>query len=173
MMKQTATPSKSQTVALARGAQVVINGAIVTASEPCTLEVGSGAFVLTGRSLWRGQNSDRKASEELYFSILDAGVDEMRFAKERFRLFMLLSRVVAQERSHKMQKECSLCAAAMIAGNIEDATRSAARLASDGMSEVGKDREKPLPGQTGERRSQALSRSESELERPIADPLGQ
>jgi hypothetical protein len=115
---------------LAQGEQAVVNGAMVTASTACTLEVGSGAFVLTGRSLWKDHDPLRNPSEELYFSLLDASVSAEHFENERFRLFALLAQVVLQQRTHEAQQECALCASALIAGNAEDATGSAARLAS-------------------------------------------
>lgn len=146
-----------QTINLTRGGQAVINGAIVTASAACTIEVGSGAFVVTGRSLWRERDPQRNPREELYFSVIDASTDPVRFADERFRLFTLLSQVVAQCRTHEGQKECALCAAALIAGNCEDATRSAARLASERFEDQAG--AKPsTPGQMGERRARAQLR---------------
>lgn len=149
---ETQEPSlRPQTLSLERGGQAVINGAIVTANAPCTLEVGSGAFVLVGRSLWRDRDPMNNPREELYFSILDASTDAARFAEERFRLFTLLSQIVAQERTHQAQKECALCAAALLSGDTEEATRSAARMASDRF--IGQKSERPkIPGQAGERR---------------------
>ena len=135
---------KPQSITLAQGGQAVINGALVTANTACTLEVGSGGFVLTGRSLWRDRDPLRNPREELYFSMLDASTSSTRFEEERFRLFRLLSQVVSQDRTHEAQKECSLCAAALIAGNAEEATQSAARLASE---DVG--RHQSLPGKRG------------------------
>ena len=135
---------KPQIVSLSQGGQAVINGALVTASTACTLEVGSGGFVLTGRSLWRDRAPKRNPREELYFSILDVCTDAARFDEERFRLFRLLAQVVVQERTHEAQKECSLCAAALIAGNAEEATRSASRLASQTI-----DRQRTVAGKHG------------------------
>ncbi|MDJ0641175.1 MAG: hypothetical protein QNJ15_00020 [Erythrobacter sp.] len=122
------TPQK---VRLTAGAQAVINGALVTAVGPCELEVGAGSFVLTGRWAGRSPAAMRAPREELYFSMLDASVDDERFAESRFRLFGLLAQVVAQERSYQGQRECSSCAAAIMAGDIDESVRSAARLASD------------------------------------------
>lgn len=157
---------KPHTVTLAQGGQAVINGAIVTASTDCTLEVGSGAFVLTGRSLWQNRGNLRNPSEELYFSLLDACVSPEQFEEERFRLFALLSQVVAQQRTHEAQQECALCASALIAGQIDDAARSAARLASGRLSgaarparqgtpkgAVALPRRKAVPGQSPSRRN--------------------
>jgi len=127
-------PTHCHTIALTQGDQAVINGAIVTASGDCTLEVGSGAFVLSGRSLWSNDDGPHHPREELYLSMLDAGGDTARFTEERFRLFVLLSQVIAQEHSHEAQKECARCAHALMIGNAEDATRSASRLASQGLS---------------------------------------
>ncbi len=122
---------KPHTINLTRGGQAVINGAVVTASAACTIEVGSGAFVLTGRSLWKDRDPKHNPREELYFSIIDASTDTARFEGERFRLFTLLSQVVAQCRTHQGQQECALCASALISGNTDEAIRSAARLASE------------------------------------------
>jgi len=122
--------AEPQSINLSKGEQAVVNGALVTATTACTIEVGSGGFVFTGRSLRRSRASVHNPHEELYFSLLDACTSIARFEEERFRLFRLLSKVVAQDRTHEAQKECSLCAAALIAGRIEEATRSASRLAS-------------------------------------------
>lgn len=119
-----------QIVHLAAGAQAVINGALVTAKGDCEIEVGSGAVVFTGRALWRERDAARNPSEELYFSLLEASAEPGRFAAERYRLFRLLSQVVARERTHEAQRECTFCASALLAGNAEDATKSAGRLAS-------------------------------------------
>lgn len=129
----TDSDSKPQMVALARGGQAVINGALVVANEPCMLEVSAGAYVLTGRALWRESMRDPHA--ELYFSIVEAGTDAERFAEARFRLFALLSQVVTLDRSAQAQRECAACSAALMSGDIKTATRSAARLASEKMAQ--------------------------------------
>ena len=148
----TSSPApKPQTIHLATGAQAIINGAIVTANSECTFEVGSGGFVLTGRSLWRNRDPLRNPREELYFSMIDASTSKERFEEERFRLFMLLSQVVAQDRTHEAQKECALCASALLAGNAEEATKSASRLASERLGGTITARRR-TPGQPGERR---------------------
>ena len=125
----------AQKVRLAEGAQAVINGALVTASCPCEIEVCAGAFVLTGRALDRHPAALRNPREELYFSLLEAGAGDERFAEARFRLFGLLSQVVAQEVSYQGQRECSACAAALMTGDAEEAVRCAARLASERFGE--------------------------------------
>lgn len=141
---------RPQIIHLARGGQAVINGALVTASEHCTLQVGSGAFVLTGRALWRNREGVRNPREELYFSMIDAATSESRFEAAKFRLFSLLARVVAQDRTHQGQKECSFCAAALLAGRSEEAVQSAARLAADTLGQ-----HRSLPGQPREKRERA------------------
>lgn len=122
-------------IRLCEGGQAVINGALVTAVVPCELQVGAGSFVVTGSSLEPSQAALRNPREELYFSMLDASTNEDRFADARFRLFSLLAQVVAQDRTYQGQRECAACAAALIAGNVEDAVRCAARLASDRFGE--------------------------------------
>ena len=136
--------SRTQTVHLGPGAQAVINGALVCAREACTLEVGAGAYVLAGRSVWPSRDPLRNPCDELYFSLLDCSADEDRFLSERFRLFGLLSEVVAQDRSYEGQRECSQCAAALMAGDRHAAVQSAARMASSAL-EVGHTRTKMLP----------------------------
>lgn len=125
------TPARPHTVNLAKGAQAVINGALVTASTACTIEVGSGAFVLTDRSLWRDRPPLRNPREELYFSMIEASRHAGRFLEERFRMFTLLSQVVAQDADHDCQIECARCAHALITEDRDAAMRSAARLASE------------------------------------------
>jgi hypothetical protein len=138
-----------QTLNLAAGSQAVINGALITAHQACSIDVGSGAYVFSGRTLWR--DDLRNPHEELYFSILEASRDADRFAEEQFRLFALLSQVVTQDRSHEAQKECALCASALLTGKREDATRSAARLASLRLDRKG-GRQRGLPGRQAEKR---------------------
>ncbi|MEO1730951.1 MAG: hypothetical protein AAFR64_09450 [Pseudomonadota bacterium] len=141
----------SQTVRLAAGAQAVINGALVSTRDACTLEVGSGAYVLTGRALWPAPSELRNPRDELYFSLLDCGADEERLTNERFRLFGLLGEVVAHDRTHEGQRECAQCAAALMAGDTKAAIQSAARMASNNLC-TGKTRTK-VPGLPGEKRA--------------------
>ena len=129
-MSEEETSPHTKTVHLAPGAQAVINGALVSAREACTLEVGSGAYVMTGRSHWPSRNPLRNPRDELYFSLLDCSSDEARFHKERFRLFRLLSEVVAHDRTYEGQRECTQCAAALMSGDRRAAVQSAARMAS-------------------------------------------
>ncbi|MEP0189450.1 MAG: flagellar biosynthesis repressor FlbT [Erythrobacter sp.] len=125
----------TQELALEPGAQAVINGALISATSACTLHVGAGAFVLTGRRLWCQQNALRHPAEELYFSMLEAGTEPDRFATERYRFFSLLAQVVAQTKTRHGQKECAACAAAMMAEDTKSAIESAARLAADGLGD--------------------------------------
>ena len=159
---------RPQIVHLARGGQAVINGALVTASEHCTLEVGSGAFVLTGRALWRNRGEVRNPREELYFSMIDAATSETRFEAAKFRLFSLLSQVVAQDRTHQGQKECSFCAAALLSGRAEEAVQSAARLAADNLAQ-----RHGLPGQPMEKRARARSLGQAYSNRLVSEPRGE
>lgn len=156
-MSHNSFPPHTQTVHLAAGSQAVINGALVSAREACTLEVGSGAYVLTGRGMWaprRGeQQAVRNPRDELYFSLLDCSADAERFGEERFRLFGLLGEVVAQDRTHEGQRECAQCAAALMAGDARAAVQSAARMASSGLDRT-RTRTK-VPGTPGEKRSAA------------------
>ncbi|MEM6856700.1 MAG: hypothetical protein AAF559_02425 [Pseudomonadota bacterium] len=150
-MKQELSPPIPQTVQLASGAQAVINGALVTAKGECTLEVGPGAYVLTGRALWPTRAGLQNPADELYFSLLDCSPDEDRFAAERFRLFGLLGEVVAHDRSHEGQRECAQCAAALMAGDRTAAVQSAARMASNNLK--GAPTRTKVPGMDGEKRS--------------------
>ena len=135
---------KPQRLKLTAGAQVVINGALVTVHEPCSIEVGSGAFVLTGRSLARESDPLRHPREELYFSMLEVGTDAERFAAARFRLFRLLSQVVAQEKTQQGQSECATCASAIMSGDMRSAVASASRLASARLEEESRPRQAAL-----------------------------
>ena len=128
MSRDTAPPN--QVIHLASGARAVINGALVAAREPCTLEVGAGAYVLTGLEMWDADNSPRNPQDELYFSILDCAGDQNRFEREQFRLFALLAEVAAQSGIEAGQRECSECAAALMAGDAQKALKCAARMAS-------------------------------------------
>ena len=143
VMEKYPEAARPQTLTLAPGAQAVINGALVTASVPCTLEVGSGAYVFSGRRLWR--DPMHNPHEELYFSILEVAGDDDRFLEERFRLFALLSQVVVQDRTHEAQQECAFCASALLTG------KRAARLASMRVGSRNGNRRK-LPGSRGEKR---------------------
>ncbi|MEL6486479.1 MAG: hypothetical protein AAFQ13_04950 [Pseudomonadota bacterium] len=122
----------------------------MTAKGDCTLEVGAGAYVLTGRALWPTRSGLHNPADELYFSVLDCSPDEERFAAERFRLFGLLGEVVAHDRSYEGQRECAQCAAALMAGDRTAAVQSAARMASNGLQR-GPTRTK-VPGTPGKAR---------------------
>ena len=87
-----------QVLHLPAGSQAVINGALVSVRENCTLEVASGAYVQTGRALWPSGEALQAPRDELYFSLLDCGADEERFEAERLRLFGLLSEVAVYDR---------------------------------------------------------------------------
>ena len=137
-------------VRLEAGAQAVINGALVTARTACDFEVGSGAYVLAGRSLWRGRGATCNPHQSLYFALLEAGVNDTVFAEERFRLFNLLAQIVTHDRTHEAQRECSLCAAALISGDAKEAIASAARLAS--RSPSGRRTSTHLPGRAPRKR---------------------
>ncbi len=144
-----------RTITLAAGAQAVINGALITASIPCEIEVGSGAFVLTGRSLWRERRAGPDAAaKELYFTMLEASASLGALATIRFQLFALLNWIVSQERTHRAQKECAACAAALIAGDEKAALASARRLA-EAQTPSESDRI-PARGRLGERREGRL-----------------
>ena len=145
----------SRAVRLEAGAQAVINGALVTARTACEFEVGSGAYVLSGRALWRGKDALRSPHEALYFAMLQAGVDEARFAEERFRLFGLLSHIVTHDRTHAAQRECALCASALIAGDAKEAIASAARLAS--MPPADRRNAARVPGRSPKKRSSPVA----------------
>lgn len=152
-MDQRQSSFATQEVTLAPGAQAVINGALVTAREACVLEVGAGAFVMTGRALWRDGYAAKDPCHELYFSILEASADQDRFAEAQFRLFRLLGEVVASQRTYEAQKECALCASALLAGHIQDAVDSAARLSA---ARLAADKPSRLPGQRPEPRRDHL-----------------
>lgn len=129
MTSHEATP-EARTITLAAGAQAVINGALVTATTPCQFEVGSGAVVLTGRSMWRDRRTgEGAAAKELYFAMLELSASPKALASARFQMFALLNQVVAQDRTHRAQKECATCASALIAGDEKAALASARRLA--------------------------------------------
>ena len=132
-MSHEKTPPPNQVVHLSAGAHAVINGALVSSREACTLEVGAGAYVLTGRALWPAHSAPRNPCDELYFSLLDCVADEERFFTERFRLFALLGEVAAQGALYERHRECSRCAAALMAGDPKAAVQSAARMASSRM----------------------------------------
>ena len=107
----------------------MINGALVCAREACTLEVGSGAFVVAGRTVQPGTSALQNPHDELYLSLVECSVDRPRFDAKRERLFGLLADVIAKDPSHTTQRECALCAAAMDANDIRAAVESASRLA--------------------------------------------
>lgn len=127
-------PSIEQILRLEAGAQAVINGALVCAIEPCTLEVAPGAFVLSGHALWPSREALQNPCDELYFSLMDCSQNAGRLDVERFCLFALLSQVVAQDRTGDTHREATRCAAALMAGDAKAATDCAARMASNRMA---------------------------------------
>ena len=122
-----------ETLCLADGDRAVINGALMTARGACELEIDSTAFVLAGPALHHGANALRNPREELYFSMIHASTNSTRFVEERFRLFTLLSQIIAQEPSEEVQSECAKCSVALIVLDMEVAIRSASRLASQSL----------------------------------------
>ncbi len=117
-------------IGLAPGAQVVINGALVTARGPCEIEVGSGAVVMSGDTFGAKSSSRVDPAAEFYLALLNASANPERFTSDRDMLFAMLGKVVAHHRTHWAQEECALCAAAIIAGESEPALASARRMAS-------------------------------------------
>lgn len=127
-MARSAPPEPQPTeLHLAAGAQAVINAALVTARGPCLLQVGSGAHVLHGRSLWRN-DSARLIARELYYSLLKAQAEGEDLGMTHGRYFALLGQIVAQMRTHEAQVECARCAASLMGGDFEAAIRSVRRL---------------------------------------------
>jgi hypothetical protein len=108
-------------VTLEPGAQIVINGALVTAHAACSIEVGSGAFVVTGPALRREREALRHPHEELYFSMLEAARSPENFTEAHHRLFALLAQVAAHSPTNAVQRECAVCAAAMMSGDSRGA----------------------------------------------------
>lgn len=123
----------TQTLHLAAGARAIINGALVSTREACTLEIGSGAFVLAGRTIEPGGAGLRNPRDELYLSLLDCRHDAGRLESQRERLFALIGEVVAQDCSHLAQYECAQCAAALMSGDARAALEIAARMAASRM----------------------------------------
>lgn len=152
-MSQERSAPPPQTVHMAPGARVVINGALVSTREACTLEIGAGAFVLEGSAPRNAHDAPRNPCDELYFSLLDCCADEERFINERFRIFGLLGEVLAQQGSHASQREAARCAAALMAGDAREAMQCAARIASSGM-DLARTRTK-VPGAPEDRRKTA------------------
>lgn len=126
-MRLNAPPPQPRKLVLDAGSQLIVNGALVTALDPCRLELGSGAVVLSGREASR-RKSDSDPTRELYFALLEASERQNGVANERYHLFRLLAMVVARYRTHAAQRECTLCASALISGDHKAAIGSARRL---------------------------------------------
>ncbi len=135
-------------VTLSAGEQAVINGALIRVHDACTFDVGAGATIVLQGKMQQGKNGLRNPAEELYFSVLDCANDVIRFANARPRLFKMLSEVILREPDQDAQHECSECAAALAASNIEGVKRSATRLLAGRMrSNLALDE---IPGSLGE-----------------------
>lgn len=146
---------------LETGAQAVINGALVTAVEPCRFEVGAGAQVFSGRALWRDRSSGRNPHQELYFAVLEAAVGEGELLEARFRLFQLLAHVVMANRTVDGQRECSRFASALIDGDVDEVVACASRLASLSVSKSSSASRNRVPGRQGEARQRSALRTET------------
>lgn len=120
-------PPPPRTIVLNAGSQLIVNGALVTALDPCRLELGSGAVVLSGQEGARDAYGPDPTCE-LYFALLRASERSGGVSDERYHLFRILAKVVAQYRSHAAQRECALCASALISGDHKAAIGSARRL---------------------------------------------
>ena len=144
-------------IELQPGAQAVVNGALVTALDTCRFDVSPGAYVVSGRSLWRDRRSSRAPQDELYFAVLEAAIEEHGLVEARFRLFQLLAHVVIHNRSHAAQRECSRFAAALMEGNAQEVVECAARLASHTTRSAPVRRK--VPGRPGEPRQRRVTGS--------------
>jgi flagellar protein FlbT len=116
-------------ITLRDGEQIVVNGALLAASGPCTLSISGGASVLKGKSL-RSAASQPKPAHELYYAALAAVGADQQLGESRYRLFELLGAVVAQQRTHTAQEDCSRFAAALIAEDADDLLSAGRRLAT-------------------------------------------
>lgn len=152
-MEDAQTSRTPQFVELDAGAQAVINGALVTAIEPCRFEVGGGAYVFSGRSLWRDRSSISSPHQELYFAVLEAATGEERLLEARFRLFQLLAHVVTANRTLEGQQECSRFASALIDGDTREVVACASRLATLSVSKPKAQPRTRVPGSPGEARA--------------------
>ena len=126
---------RSRSLALARGSQVVINGAIVTASQPCTIQVEAGAYILAGSAMAHRNAKASDSRQELYLSLLDMGGNPTPNGEEFARLYCLLSEIAADGADQQAQQDCSQCCAALMMRRIEAATHFAASLASSSLAQ--------------------------------------
>ena len=129
-------------VTLRDGEQMVVNGALLAAKGPCTLQVSGGASVLKGKSL-RTAAGQPLPAHELYYAALAAAGADVRLGESRYNLFALLGGVVAQQRTHAALEDCARFAAALISEDPESLLSAARRLATRearalGMAEISK-----------------------------------
>jgi flagellar biosynthesis regulator FlbT len=116
-------------IKLRDGEQMIVNGALLAATASCKLRVGIGANLLRGKALRTGLGRSAPA-HELYYATLEAASSDARLDDVRFRLLALLGVVVAQQRTHSAQQDCSRFAAALLAGEVEAMLEAARRLAT-------------------------------------------
>lgn len=116
-------------IALRDGEQMVVNGALVCAMAACTLRISGGASVLRGKSLQSAAGRPMPA-HELYYAALAAAGSDARLAESRYSLFAMLGAVVAQQRTHGAQEDCSRFAAALISEDAESLLSAARKLAT-------------------------------------------
>lgn len=121
--------------ALAKGEQLVVNGALLEAECDCAIAVAQGAYVFTGRRLSSARV--REPHAELYFSLIQLADTPERFAPERVRLFALLSQIVIEDSAEHIQDEAHRCSMAMLAGDLEAATLCAKQLAAAALDDPG------------------------------------
>ena len=137
-MDKHAAPRNSQSFALKSGDQIAINGALVTASGDCTLEICPSAAVFTSEGLLAAKVRDPHI--ELYLALIQVADDPAQFARERLRLFALLSQIMVEDCSAETEIEVRRCTAAMLAGKPRDAVQSAGALAASQMDQGRLDR---------------------------------
>jgi flagellar biosynthesis regulator FlbT len=116
-------------IALRDGEQMVVNGALVAAVGPCTLRVNGAASVLRGKSL-RDAVGRAMPAHELYYAALAAAGSDASLVESRYSLFALLGAVVAQQRTHSAQEDCSRFAAALISEDPDSLLGAARKLAT-------------------------------------------
>jgi hypothetical protein len=128
MSEQSPTPGW-QEIELREGDQVIVNGALLSATAACTLRVGCGASVLEGRALL-SRAGRPAAAHELYYAALGASGSEAALAASRLRLFSALGEVVARQRTRAAQVDCTSFAAALLSGDVDGLLGAARRLAA-------------------------------------------
>lgn len=128
-MTQLPDMQSAREIALERGEQAIVNGAMLTADAPMRFRVGPGASVVAGKcTLADAKRVPAKTAARLYYATLLCNARDPGMTEERGMLFELLAHCVASFKTREGQDNCNQYAAALVQGDGKRCVRIARRM---------------------------------------------